>query len=870
MELTTISFKLNGREVTHEVARDRSLLDMLREDFDIVSPKVGCAPQAQCGCCTVLVDGKPRLSCALKAVKVDGSSVLTLEGYPPEKRAQLAEAFVKAGSVQCGYCTPGIAVRADALVEKNPEPSREEIARELRPHLCRCTGYVKLIDAIEDYAGLRRGECCEQEEETGKLGTSLSRYQGAERVLGDQRFVGDMKLLGMLHGACVFSEHPRAVVRKIDYSKAECAEGVKRVVTAADVPGNRIVGMIIADWPMLVAVGETTRCVGDMLAVVVADTEAHARAGAALVEVDYEVLEPVCSPAEALADGAPKLHDRGNLLSVTKVVQGDVDAALAASTHVVSHRFNTQRIEHMFLETEACLAKPTGKGLHVWSAGQGIFEDRRQIAGVMGWDVDRIDVELVPNGGAFGGKEDLSVQSQTALAAHLCKAPVRIVLNRRESFRLHPKRHPMEIDFAVGCDGEGRLTAVRCRIVGDTGAYASAGPAVVDRAGTHAAGPYKVANVDLEAKAVYTNNLPCGAMRGFGVNQSAFGMETCLDMLAEKVGIDRWEMRWRNILRKGDRFATGQKMEKPFGLEKTLLAVKDAFLTAQYAGIACGIKNVGIGNGLADLGKSVLKVEEDGHVSIYTGFTEMGQGLFTACIQFACQVTGLPPETFSVLNNSSYDLGTGQTTASRGTVLAGNAVVNAAEKLKVDLDAGHSLKDLAGREYRGDYCCDFTTAPDANVADPVTHLTYSFGTQVVILNDQGIVSKVIAAHDIGRVVNRKALEGQFEGSIHMGLGYALTEDFPVEGGRVVARNVNACGVLRAEHMPEVEVILIEEPDRDGPFGARGAGEVGLVPIAAAVAGALHAYDGKRRFRLPMRDSAASQAIKPMRNEGSGS
>ncbi len=406
---------------------------------------------------------------------------------------------------------------------------------------------------------------------------------------------------------------------------------------------------------------------------------------------------------------------------------------------------------------------------------------------------------------------------------------------------------------------------MRARIVGDTGAYASVGAKVLERAAAHATGPYKVPNVEIDALAVYTNNPPCGAMRGFGVNQAAFAVERCLDRLAQKVGIDGWEMRWRNALDRGDVFCTGQKLDKPFGFKRTLLAVKDAYRSARYAGIACGIKNVGLGNGVPDEGKAVLTVESADRVTIRTGFTEMGQGYFTICIQTACQETGLPPEVFTVTTDTSADLDCGQTTASRGTVLGGLAVMQAARRLKAELDTGKDLGELRGREFRGEYACTYTTPLNANVPDPKTHLTYGFATQVVTLNDDGTLKKVVAAHDVGKVMNPTLLEGQIEGAIHMGLGYALTEEFVVEGGQIQSKDIKSLHVLRAHHMPEIETIFIEEPDPETPYGARGVGEIGLVPTAPAVAGALEAFDGIHRTRLPMKDSPAAQAIlKPRR------
>ena len=857
-----VNFELNGGETTVMVDADTSLLEALRDQLGVTSPKNGCRPQGQCGCCTVLVDGKPRLSCTLPAYRVQGRRVTTCEGLSNEIRAHLAEAFVESGGVQCGFCTPGIAVRAAALIMRNPNPSRDEIVKELRGHLCRCTGYVKIVDAIELYAKLRRGGSSPKHGRRGGIGTRLPRYAGAEAVLGDRRFVDDMSVLGMAFAAPVFAEHPRALVKAIDASAALAEPGVERVVTAADVPGNRTVGLITADWPVLVAAGEETRCVGDVLALVVADSMRTAREAAGRVKIDYEVRQPITDPRDALEPDAHRVHSDGNLLSRSVIVRGDVDQALAASAHVVEHEFTTQRVEHLFLEPEACLAVPTpDDGLKVFTQGQGVFDDRRQIASVLNLPEDRLHVELVSSGGAFGGKEDLSIQAQTALAARLCGRPVKMVLTRPESFRLHPKRHPIRMKYKVGCDTDGHLTAVRARMIGDTGAYASVGAKVLERTCGHACGPFRVPNVDAEALAVYTNNPPCGAMRGFGVNQAAFAIEACLDMLAEKVGIDGWEMRWRNALDLGDTLSTGQRMTKPFGLKRCLLAVRDSYRSAEYAGIACGIKNVGLGNGMPDEGKAVLTVESDGTVAIRTGFTEMGQGLYTVLIQTAVEETGLPPATFRATTDTSVDVNCGQTTASRGTVLGCHAVKRACERLKADLAAGRTLDDLAGEQYRGEWIYDETVALGADVEDPKTHLTYGFAAQVVILDDDGRLERVVAAHDVGRVMNPTLLEGQIEGAVHMGLGYALTEELVCEGGHVRAKDVNACGVLRAHHMPAVEVIFIEEQDPECPYGAKGVGEIGLVPTAAAVHGALYAYDGVRRFSLPMKDAPAAQAIR---------
>jgi len=863
--LQTVSFDLNGRRVSVDVDARLSLLSVLREHLGIISPKNGCEPQAACGCCTVLIDGKPRLSCTIKAPQADGHSITTAEGLSEITRQQVAEAFVRAGGVQCGFCIPGIVMRSVALLERNPDPTPEEIAHDLRSHLCRCTGYTKIINAVRLLARLRRGESLPPTNGAG-VGSRLDRHRGREFVLGDFRYVDDLSVKGMLFAAMRFSDHPRALVKSIDMSAALRMPGVHRVITAEDVPGDRYVGLIERDWPVLVAVGEETRCVGDILAVVVADDQHVARRACENIHVRYEVRKPVTTTEEGLLADAPRIHPQGNLLSRSAFKNGDTEKAFAESAHVVEGTYVTQRIEHMYLEPEACLVVPESGAngaalrLKVYSQGQGIFDDRRQIAGVLGWKQDRVRVELVSNGGAFGGKEDMSIQAQTALAAMFCGRSVKCTLTREESFRLHPKRHPVKIRLKVGCDDMGRLTAARVRIIGDKGAYASVGAKVLERAAGHAVGPYRVPNVDIESLAVYTNNPPCGAMRGFGANQAAFAIERSLDRLARRIGIDGWEIRWRNVLDVGDRFCTGQKLDKPFGLKRTLLSVQDAYRSARYAGIACGIKNVGIGNGLTDEGKAELKVESADRITIRTGFTEMGQGYFTICVQTACQETGLPPGVFEPLTDTSVEVDCGQTTGSRATVLGGLAIIQAARKLKTDLDAGGSLKQLVGNVYRGEYSCTYTTKPGAHVAEPKTHMTYGFATQVVILNDDGTLKKVIAAHDVGKVFNPTLLEGQIEGSIHMGLGYALTEDFVVEGGHIVSRDIKSLHVLRAHHMPEIETIFIEEPDPETAYGARGVGEIGLVPTAPAVAAALEAYDGIHRTELPMKDSPAARAI----------
>ncbi|MCX6551987.1 MAG: molybdopterin-dependent oxidoreductase, partial [Acidobacteria bacterium] len=690
--MRSIEFTLNGKPFTARVDDHLSLMAVLREQAGLISPKNGCAPQGSCGCCTVLVNGRALSSCVVPAHKAEGANIVTLEGLEPHERDIFARAFAVTGGLQCGFCIPGIVVAAKHLIDHNPEPTRRQIAEALNNHVCRCTGYVKIVDAIDLAARGLRGEPMPEPDYSGKIGSNLPRQDAEALVLGERPFVDDMRIEGVLYGAFLFSPKPRILLRRIDASEAVRVPGVVRVVTARDVPGERYQGLLSRDWPIFVAEGETTHCIGDILAGVVAASERAAREAVSLIRLDYDELPGVFSPDDALKPEAPRVHaGHENLLSRSEIRRGDVDAALAASAVVETRTFETQRIEHAFLEPESAVAVPGGYALEVFSQGQGVFDDRRQIASILGVTEDKVHVTLVANGGAFGGKEDLSIQGQVALMAALTDRSVKATLSREESIRLHPKRHPMRLTYTVGCDGDGRLTALRARIVGDKGAFASVGAKVLERAAGHAAGPYKVPAVDIESLAVYTNNLPCGAMRGFGANQSAFAIESMLDILAERVGIDAWEIRWRNALDAGDTFCTGQVLERPVGLKQTLLAVKEAYYASPRAGIACGIKNVGIGNGVPEHGQAVLEVGVGGHVTIHTGFTEMGQGFFTAMIQCLCDIIGIDPQMVHTAVDTDYPTPCGMTTASRATVLGGRAVQDAARKLQMDLEGGARL-----------------------------------------------------------------------------------------------------------------------------------------------------------------------------------
>ena len=846
-----MEFKLNGSTINYEGDPEVSLMTYLRDVEDIISPKDGCAPEGVCGCCSVLLDGNVLKSCIAPMRRIAGKEVITMEGLDSDKKETVINAFAIEGGLQCGFCTPGIIMKVWPLLNQG-FVTEKEINKALNSNLCRCTGYKKVTKSCLSAAqALRNNTKIVLPQSSGKVGESLPKYDSLRLATGEAPYVADLKFEGMVHGALKFSEHPRAKVLKIDYGAAEKLAGVLRIFTAEDIPGERFTGLIVQDWPMMVKVGEITRYVGDVLAGVVAETEKIAREAVALIEVEYEVLTPVTDPFEALSAKSPQIHENGNLLSTTEIERGDANQAEKESAFVSKGTYKTQRIEHAFLEIECCVALPREDGVEVFSQSQGVYEDRNSISKILGLPEEKVVVVLMPNGGGFGGKEDISVQGHAALFAHLLQVPVRVALTRPESLCMHPKRHPMVMEMSLGCDKNGKLTFVKADIIGDTGAYASVGMKVLERAAGHATGAYSIPVVNLRSRAVYTNNIPCGAMRGFGVNQINFAIESCVDELCVKGGFDRWQIRYDNALQPGDRTSTGQKITSGIGIQKTLLAVKEQFQNAKYAGIACGMKNTGIGNGVQDESKVRVVIDSPTEITIHHGWTEMGQGVFTMAVQFLCEATSVNPNFISVKVDTSKDAPCGMTTASRGTSLIGNSVLDAGKKLKADLET-HSLAELVGREYVGEWVCDWTTAVEADVDEPQTHYSYSYATQVVTLDDSGKVETVYAAHDAGRIVNPILFEGQLEGSVHMGLGYALSEKFEMEEGRPVHTRLGKLGMIRATDTPKIEVIGIEEPDEFGPCGAKGVGEIGLVPTASAVASAFFQFSGERQYELPLK------------------
>ena len=867
-------FILNGRPVS--AADDHEhLLAALRNELGVISPKDGCAPSGQCGCCTVIVDGKARVACQTPMTKVDGADVLTAEGLDPAEAAAMATTFAAHGALQCGFCTPGIVMRTKAMIDKKgADLQREDAARLLGGHLCRCTGYVKILDAIEDLAA---GEVPVAVSPKG-VGSRGIKYEAEPLTLGSRPYIDDIAPPGLLHGAVRLADHARADVLSIDTSAAEAMDGVARVLTAADVPGELRTGLIHKDWPVFIPVGGRTSYLGDVLALVVADDPFTARRAAAAIDIAYDVLAPMTNPVKNLESDEDAVWQLdGNVLSRSTYRRGDAEAGLTASAHTVTETFQTQRIEHAFLEPESTLAVPVPAGqplplttrpgdatdfdrLLVFTGGQGIWDDRNDIARILDVDPQVIVTELVSNGGAFGGKEDMSNQGQTALAAWLLQRPVRTTLTREESLLVHPKRHPIRMNYRAGCDSDGRLTALHIRMIGDSGPYASVGMKVLERAAGHASGPYVVPDIDVEAIAARSNNSVCGAFRGFGANQAQFAMEGVMDRLAEKVGISGWEMRNRNVISPGMVWGPGQIMDDGcLGAKACLDAIRphyDAAVAAGKAvGLGLGLKNSGLGNGFKEIARAVVRFVpapsdsvngSEPRVEVRHCWTEMGQGIHTVALQVAVEELGVEAERIDVIVDSTRELGAGQTTGSRGTLMGAGSVADACRKA---LAAGCRT----GVDYEGEYRVDWTNSLSDGVENPVIHSTFGYAAQLVIADpDTGEITEVVAAHDVGRAVNPLLCEGQVEGAVHMGLGYALTEGFPCDAdGRPLNNTLRSLAIIRPKDMPKVTVILVESPEPNSPYGIKGVGEIGLVPTAGAVAAALRQATGVWHNELPM-------------------
>ena len=851
---------VNGRD--YEAAHDKKLLRFLRDDLRLTAAKDGCS-EGVCGTCTVLVDGQKVKACVMPLSKLAGKKVLTVEGIDPEEMKVYEHCFAEAGAVQCGFCIPGMIISAKSLLDVNLNPSRADVKKAIRGNLCRCTGYQKIEDAILMAADFfREKRAIPEQPKTLHMNEHAQRIDAKEKVNGSGLFADDLYPEGMIYAKGLYSRYPRARINAIDVSRALQHPDCVEILTKDAVPCNKI-GHIKQDWDVMMGVGDITRYVGNVLAVVAATKQESLQEICDLIEVDYTELTPLSSPYEALKGDAPLIHEDGNIMSRANLVRGNADEAIKNSRYVVTRKYKTSWQEHGFMEPECAVAVPEGDdGLLIYTSSQSIYDVQRECAQMLQLPPEKVHVRAPLVGGGFGGKEDMSVQPYAALMAWYTKRPVKVKYSRQESLDYHVKRHPMEMEFTTACDENGILTAMKGVIIADTGAYASLGGPVLHRACTHAAGPYNYQNIDIFGMSVYTNNVVSGAFRGFGVTQSCFATEMNINLLSEMVGIDPWEFRRRNAIKPGDVLPNGQTADPNTNMAACLDAVKDEYYAHPYAGIACGFKNSGTGMGKKDIGRVLLSVE-NGMIHIRTSAACMGQGIGQMVLTEICHVTDLDPALFVFERSDTVRTpDSGTSTASRQTVMTGEAARRAGEKLRMALDSGRTIGDLEGQEFFGEYSAK-TDPLGAIKENPVSHISYSYGAQVIILNDEGRVTKAISAFDVGTPVNIQSVEGQIEGGMIMGIGYGVTEKYECADG-VPKSKFGTIGFMRADAAPELEVILCEPEEKDKlPFslGAKGCGELCMIPTAPACAHAYYRWDGRFRQQLPLEDTPYRKAKK---------
>ena len=853
------TFIVNGKTVV--VEKNQKLIRYLRDTLHLTSVKDGCSEGA-CGTCHVLIDGKPTKACIPQTDKLEGKTIVTVEGLSDWEKQVYTFAFGEAGAVQCGFCIPGMVISAKGLLDVNPDPTREEAAFAIRNNICRCTGYVKIIDGILLAARIfREGKLPAASADDWQVGSRVHRLDVEEKVLGYGQYPDDVYVDGMCYGGTVRSRYARARVLSIDTAEAEALEGVVCVLTQKDIPGQVNVGHLKKDQPTLIGIGEITHYLGDAVALVCARDQETLEAAKKLVKVEYEELPAVHNPAEAAAPDAPLVfeEDENNVQAYKHVSRGDAAGAIAKAKYVLTEKFHTPWTEHAFLEPECCVALPLDNGgVRLLTTDQSAHTTMHECAAMLGVDYDHCQVQNMLVGGGFGGKEDMSVQHHAALIAYVARVPVKVKLSRQESILVHPKRHSMDMEFTMGCDENGIIQGVKASVVSDTGAFASLGGPVLERACTHAAGPYAYENLEIEGWAYYTNNPPAGAFRGFGVTQTCFCTETLLNQMADLVGISPWEIRYRNAIRPGGVLPNGQIVDGSTGLVETLEAIKPAYDAAVAAGdpvgIACAMKNAGVGVGIPDWGRCKLIVEPDGKVHIYTGASCIGQGLGTVLVQTVVTCTGLRRgDVVYERSNTWIAPDSGDTSGSRQTLVTGEAARRACAKLKAELDGGKTLAQLAGQEFYGEYLAK-TDPLGADVPNPVSHVAYGYATQMCILDrETGKIKKMVAAHDVGKAVNPLSIEGQIEGGVVMSMGYALTEQYPIDENCKPTAKYGTLGLFRANQLPEqeIEAIVVEKPRLDVAGGAIGIGEITSIPTAPAIADAYYRLDGERRLELPL-------------------
>lgn len=916
-ETIHVGLNVNGQAVQAEVPADMSLMRFLRDNLGLTGTKDGCS-SGHCGSCTVILNGRATRSCLVRMKKAKGARVETIEGLAQNGQLHpIQQAFIERGAVQCGFCTPGMIMTAKALLDTNPDPSPDEIRSALTKNrnMCRCTGYVKIVEAIQDAAKrIREGRGYAPPpipEEGGQVDVTILPRDAVGLVTGTTLFGDDMQLEGMLHGRILWAAHPHAEILRVDTSQAEAMEGVALVVTARDVPGKNQAGLVFRDQPAIAA--DKVRYIGDSVAAVFAESREIAEAALDKIQVEYRPLPGVFSPEEAARPGAPLVHEKdkaptakGNLLHHAKIERGDVEAAFARCAVVFEETYTTPFIEHAFLEPESGIAFPTDDGgVTIKMGTQCAFDDRTQLSEILDIPEEKIRIIQLPMGGAFGAKEDMILQQYLALGALLSGRPVKMVLTREESLRVHVKRHPAWMRFKTGADREGHVLAIEADITLDSGVYASLGVDVMENTLVFGGGPYYIPNVRMEARAWYTNNVLAGAMRGFGANQVAFALEQQMDAMARALDMDPFEFRMINALDVGLPTVADHVLEEGVpGIKETIQAAQEALNKLHIpsaaangrqigVGVASAVKNIGFGHGLPESAGAIVELDASGRALLRASQHEYGQGARAGLVQLVCDELGLPIDYVDIVGpDTALTPKTGPTTASRQTFLTGNAVVMACRALKEEV-LSHAAEvldaDPAQLELRVDRVVDTGSGREVPLSElgerfvverrytpprsaPLledeashygqpdfesrpTHWCYAYNTQVAIVEvdpetGEVRVLTIISANDVGKILNRQAIEGQIEGGVMMGLGYALTEEFIVEAGINLTDSLHKCRLPTADQTPEIVPVIVEVPHPLGPQGAKGFAEAPSLATAPAIVNAIYDAVGVRITSLP--------------------
>jgi len=905
----TVQLTINGERLNPTVPPETTLLTFVRETLGLTGTKNGCSTN-HCGACTMLVDGKARKSCLLQIGRLHNAEVVTIEGLSePGTLHPIQAAFLAAGAVQCGFCTPGMIMATKALLAVNPDPTDQDIRDGLKNNICRCTGYVKIIDAVKLAARWLDHPDQMEVSTGGGYGESVADLDGVAKVQGRLRFADDLSMPGMLHARILWSGHPHALIKEVDTTAAEQTDGVTHVLTAADIPGHNGFGPLKQDQPVLCA--DKVRFVGDAVAMVLAETQEAATRARDSIRVEYEPLPGVFSPEEALERDAPLLHPEGNVCKHLVHTVGDVEKGLAESFQIVEGQFDTPFVEHAYLEPESGIAYWDGDVLNLMVPTQFPFELQAQLAKVLRTPQETIRIQVTPLGGSFGSKIDATVEPLIALGAYVARRPVKLTLTREESLKRSVKRHPYSMHYRVGLDRDGKILAVDAKLLSDTGAYTNLGPRVIDQACIFSCGPYEVPNLRVEGWAVYTNNVNASAFRGFGINQAAVAIESLLDEAARKLDIDPFELRYKNALKEGSTTAAGELLRRSVAIKETIAAAREALeeelpqirqlVTPGKRlgiGVASGFKNVGAGKGKIDDAGAIFTLLPGGKVQLRASAVDMGQGIRTTLAQIACQVLPLGGDTLELITgDTTLTPRHGGAVAERQTLISGNAVMEAAKRFKTELlhaaatllsapaeelellpdglvhfrsEHHLSLEELErqlrerGEEVKAEfiYVAPKTLAladtEGRNSIPPEEYRNYpayAYTTQVAAVEvdpntGEVRVLRVLAAHDVGRAINPQKIEGQIEGSCHMAQGYALSEAYPMQRGTPTVRTYRDLHVPTIMDAPTIRTLIVEKPDSTGPFGAKGISEVATVPLTPAILNAIFDAVGVRIRSLP--------------------